>query len=191
MKNLNKISKLLISIMLISLLAMFCTQTFASGLVDGTKDFKDKIDEGIKGVTNQPDETEDTETTTDSKSLSEIVDAGSQWIKQGKDANQGNSNTSITAFASQFTGIGQVLVAIGVVTLLIVTAIMAVKWITATPDKQAKLKQQLVGLVVATVVIFGAVGIWNLVKGIMEDVESDLGVAQVEVLHNSDKSINS
>ena len=52
--------------------------------------------------------------------------------------------------------------------------IMAVKWITATPDKQAKLKQQLVGLVIAVVVIFGAVGIWNLVRGIMTHVENNL-----------------
>ena len=66
------------------------------------------------------------------------------------------------------------LVGIGVVTVLIVAAIMAIKWLTATPDKQAKLKQQLIGLVVATVVIFGAVGIWNFVINMMDNVESKL-----------------
>jgi len=191
MKNLRKMLKLLISIILISFLVVFHTQTFASGLVDGTKDFKDKIDDGFKQVTNQPDETEDAQTTTDSKSLSDIVNAGSEWINQGKKANEGNTNTSITMFASQFVGIGQVLVAIGVVTLLIVAAIMAVKWITATPDKQAKLKQQLVGLVIAAVVIFGAVGIWSLIKGILEDVETELGVTQAIIIYNDNESISS
>ncbi len=51
---------------------------------------------------------------------------------------------------------------------------MAIQWITATPDKQAKLKIQLIGLVVSAVVIFGAVGIWNLVRSIGQDVENEL-----------------
>ena len=77
-------------------------------------------------------------------------------------------------FASQLIGIGQLLVAIGAGTLVIVSMIMAIKWITASPDKKAKLQQQLIGLVVATFVIFGAIGIWNLVRGIMEKTETEL-----------------
>ena len=66
------------------------------------------------------------------------------------------------------------LVVIGLATVLIVGTIMGIQWITATPDKQAKLKQQLIGLVVATVVIFGAVGIWSLVKTIMDNVTGQI-----------------
>ena len=51
---------------------------------------------------------------------------------------------------------------------------MAIKWITATPDKQAKLKTQSIGLVLAAVIIFGAVGIWNFVRNIMNSVDEEI-----------------
>lgn len=101
-----------------------------------------------------------------------IFNAGKNWLNIGKQ--QQASGTSVESFVDDFIGIGQILVSIGIATILIVTVIMAVKWITATPDKQAKLKQQLVGLVISIVVIFGAVGIWNLVRGIMTHVENNL-----------------
>lgn len=112
--------------------------------------------------------------------INDIINAGNDFISKGEDGAEEIAEGKIdgiepTDFAEMFVDIGSVLVAIGVVTLLIVSAVMAIKWITATPDKQAKLKQQLIGLVVAAVVIFGAIGIWNLVQGIMDDVEDSLG----------------
>ena len=53
---------------------------------------------------------------------------------------------------------------------------MAVQWITASPDKQAKLKGQLIGLAVSAIVILGAVGIWNFARNIGSQVESSLGL---------------
>lgn len=70
--------------------------------------------------------------------------------------------------ASEFLPLGQILVFIASGVLLIVTVIMGIKWITANPEQQGKLKQQLIGLVVAIVVIYGAVGIWSLLKSIMQ-----------------------
>lgn len=105
------------------------------------------------------------------KGANDIISAGSKWLSLGST----DDNTSVMSFANQLVGIGQVLVAIGTATILIITAIMAIKWITATPDKQAKLKQQLIGLVVSIIVIFGAVGIWNVVRGIMGNIENSLG----------------
>lgn len=104
--------------------------------------------------------------------INDIVDAGKNWIKEGE--NSTDSQMEVEKFAENFIGVGQVLVAIGIVTLLIVSLITAIKWITATPDKQAKLKQQLIGLVISAVVIFGAIGIWNLVRGILQNVEGKL-----------------
>lgn len=104
--------------------------------------------------------------------INDIVDAGKNWIKEGE--NSTDSQMEVEKFAENFIGVGQVLVAIGIVILLIVSLITAIKWITATPDKQAKLKQQLIGLVISAVVIFGAIGIWNLVRGILQNVEGKL-----------------
>lgn len=112
-------------------------------------------------------------------SITDIINAGKTWLDNGKDSQP--TGTGVDDFAESFVGVGQVLVAIGIVTLLIVTLITAIKWITATPDKQAKLKQQLIGLVISAVVIFGAIGIWNLVRGIMNNVETKLGTGSSQV----------
>jgi hypothetical protein len=45
---------------------------------------------------------------------------------------------------------------------------MAIKYFTEGPEQKAKLKQQLIGLVVSIVVIYGGVGIWTLLKNFME-----------------------
>lgn len=69
-----------------------------------------------------------------------------------------------------FIPIGQVLVTIAGIVLVIVTLVMAIKYITANAEQRGKLKQQLVGLVVSTVVIYGAVGIWSIIKNFMENI---------------------
>jgi hypothetical protein len=115
----------------------------------------------------------------ESKDIGDILKAASNWIGGAEQV----ENTSVDNFVSQFVGIGRILVVIAVVVLLIVIGITGIKWITATPEKQAKLKEQLIGLVVATVVIFGAVGIWNLVRGIMGKVEDNyLTTAKTETV---------
>lgn len=111
--------------------------------------------------------------------LNDILSAATSWMKTGNEGATSlmdgkDENQRVDFFANKLIGIGQILVAIGVGTLIIVSVIMAIKWITATPDKKAKLQQQLIGLVVAAFVIFGAIGIWNLVRGIMGNVESKL-----------------
>lgn len=115
----------------------------------------------------------------ESKDIGDILKAASNWIGGAEQV----ENTSVDNFVSQFVGIGRILVVIAVVVLLIVIGITGIKWITATPEKQAKLKEQLIGLVVATVVIFGAVGIWNLARGIMGKVEDNyLTTAKTETV---------
>lgn len=69
----------------------------------------------------------------------------------------------------KFIPIGQILVTAASVVLLVVTLIMAIKYITANPEQRGKLKQQLIGLVISIVVIYGAVGIWSVVKTTMEN----------------------
>lgn len=70
---------------------------------------------------------------------------------------------------SAFLPIGKILVLVATTVVVIVTGIMGIKWITANPEQQGKLKQQLIGLVVSIVVIYGAVGIWQIVVNIMDN----------------------
>lgn len=56
----------------------------------------------------------------------------------------------------------QVLVMAANVTIVIVTAVMAIKYMTGNPEEKGKLKTQLIGLVISTIVVFGAQFIWRL-----------------------------
>ncbi len=72
--------------------------------------------------------------------------------------------------ASTIMPIAQALVAVAAGVLVVVTCIMGVKYATATsPDVQAKLKKQLIGLVVSIIVVFGAHTIWTIVYNFMKD----------------------
>lgn len=99
-------------------------------------------------------------------SIKSLLDRGRDFIKNGKD----QSTLTEDELISEFLPVGRVLVAIGTATVFIVMAIMGVKWITATPEQQANLKKQMIGLVVSIVVIYGAVGIWTLARTIMENL---------------------
>ena len=104
---------------------------------------------------------EESTSTMDAKS---IMDKGKKFIENGSKDPVISEDKVIDAFVP----VGQVLVIAANAVILVVVAVMGVKWITAKPEQQAKLKEQLIGLVVAIVVIYGAVGIWTIIKGFME-----------------------
>ncbi|MCI8412185.1 MAG: hypothetical protein HFJ40_07180 [Clostridia bacterium] len=58
--------------------------------------------------------------------------------------------------------IAQILVAIGNVIVVIALTVIGIKYMMANPEQKAKLKSQLVGVVIATMVIFGAQLIWSI-----------------------------
>lgn len=88
------------------------------------------------------------------------------WLSKG----QSGSKVREDDIANIMLPIGQFLVGIGAVVLIVVTIIMGIKYMTADPNSKGKLKQQLLGLVVSTVVIFGAYGIWVLVYNFMDNI---------------------
>ena len=65
--------------------------------------------------------------------------------------------------------IAQILVTIGTITVVVAATIMGIKYMVANPEEKAKLKTQLIGLVVATIVIFGAQFIWSTVYKLFVD----------------------
>ena len=97
-------------------------------------------------------------------SISDITEKA----KQFEDAGSKNPVITEEKAKSEFLPVGQILVVIANAVVVIVVAIMGIKWLTANPEQQGKLKQQLIGLVVSIVVIYGAVGIWSFVKDILE-----------------------
>ena len=66
--------------------------------------------------------------------------------------------------------IGQMLTAIGVAVLFGGIVILGIKYMVADPQQKGKLKQQLIGLVVSGVVIFGAYSIWRIAYNFFDDL---------------------
>ena len=91
--------------------------------------------------------------------LTKMETQAKDFLSEG--ANQ--SNISTTNIAKEFSGLGQILTMIGAGVMVAVTTYMGIKYLTAGPEAQAKLKTQLIGIVVSGVVIFGAYGIWSMV----------------------------
>ncbi len=71
--------------------------------------------------------------------------------------------------ANEIVGIGQVLTFIGTGIFVAVVAYMGIKYLTSGPDAQAKLKVQLIGVLVSGIVIFGAYHIWGIVIDVLQD----------------------
>lgn len=105
--------------------------------------------------------------------LQDMKDQATSWINNGEEL--GKNILPSSDLQKTFVPIGQVLVAVATIVVLVVTIIMGIKYITANltanPEEKGKLKQQLIGLVVSIVVIYGAVGIWNLVQNIMKSLD--------------------
>lgn len=91
--------------------------------------------------------------------LQEMEDKANNFINAGA-ANQNINYNNVT---KEFSDLGQILTMIGAGVMVGVTTYMGIKYLTAGPEAQAKLKVQLIGVVVSGMVIFGAYYIWKIV----------------------------
>lgn len=173
MKEMNRIVKVIITSTIAILMILIGNETFA------TTNNKEVVALGNAEVIRVAD-----------GDMQTIINAGEEWINNGKKSAEEQGLGDPLYFVDQLAGVGQLLVAIGIATLVIVGGVMAIKWATATPEKAAKLKTQLIGLVVAAVVIFGAFGIWNLVRGIGQNVEDKLTAKTPSVIMAETGSTN-
>jgi hypothetical protein len=82
------------------------------------------------------------------------------FLNKGKSMADGNID--ITNSVTEVASIGSILTTVGIAVMIGATAYMGIRYLTAPPDGKAKLKVQLIGLIVAGVVIFGAYYIWQL-----------------------------
>lgn len=90
-------------------------------------------------------------------STTDIIAQGDAFIKEGEKQYSVNNDD----LADIVIPIARILVAVGLVVVVVATAIMGIKYMTASPENRGKLKIQFVGLVIATIVIFGAQFIWR------------------------------
>ena len=98
------------------------------------------------------------------KSFDEMKDALTDWKSRGQQDNAGVNAGDLKQIVIPVINI---LTVIGVFVLVAVTIIMGIKYMFATPDVAAKLKQQLIGLVVSAVVVLGATAIWKIAYNVL------------------------
>ncbi len=101
--------------------------------------------------------------------ITEMETQASSFISKGSSEATG-LNDVVGSITKNFTGLGQFLTMIGAGVMVAVVSYMGIKYIVSPPDKQGALKQQLIGVVVAGIVIFGAYGIWKTVLTIVSNL---------------------
>lgn len=101
----------------------------------------------------------------EAKTLSEMSDEANSFISQGAGNAGGIDYPKITA---EFASLGSILTTIGAGVMVAVVTYMGIKYLTSGPEAQAKLKVQLIGVVVSGVVIFGAYTIWKIVVSVAQ-----------------------
>ena len=91
--------------------------------------------------------------------LKEMENKATNFINTGSQ----QQNINYDNVTKEFKDLGNILTMIGAGVMVGVTAYMGIKYLTAGPEAQAKLKTQLIGVVVSGMVIFGAYFIWKIV----------------------------
>lgn len=97
------------------------------------------------------------------ESLKDIEDTAKGFIDKGKAAGASTIANTEDKMANIVMPIAQILVVVGTIVVVVAASVMGIKYMIASPEEKAKLKTQLIGLVVATVVIFAAQFIWSTV----------------------------
>ncbi len=103
-------------------------------------------------------------------SIDDIHSSAQEFLNKGQNPSDKTSTISVSDMKKELLPIAEILTIIGTGVLVICTVIIGIKYMVASPDEQAKLKKQMVGLVVATIVIFGAYGIWKMLYEFMVQV---------------------
>lgn len=93
---------------------------------------------------------------------------GDSFIQKGSKNEQITENEIIAILVP----IGRVLVQIATVVLVVVGMIFGVKYMMAGADEKAKLKEKLIWYIISIVLVYGAVGIFTIVRTV---IESTLG----------------
>ena len=91
--------------------------------------------------------------------LKDMSDKAQSWIDTGKGLAEDVDSGEVS---KNLVPIGQALTTIGSVVFISCICLLAVKYMKANPDEQAKIKQQAIGLVLSGIVIFGAFSIWSM-----------------------------
>ena len=92
-----------------------------------------------------------------------IWQQATEWMTKGKEAND-NNQISYTNW-SQLAGI---LWGVGIWTSIISGAILGIRFMIVTPEKKAQVKDSLMVWLIGTVIVIGALSIWNMMINLVD-----------------------
>ena len=101
------------------------------------------------------------------RDLSEVFQVGEDFISEGSET---DLNFIDDETFDSLNDICMFLTAVGLTILVCVTLIMGIKYMMATHNDKAKLKKRLIGLLIASFVIFFSYTIWSTIVNQMESV---------------------
>lgn len=160
MKKLKRTGLILVTlIVILNVLNIFTSNVYA---VYSRDDGYSK--EGAEQLKEQVDS--DKEADRSDLSSGTILSEGKDFIKKG------SSQTPIKwdEIKKNILPIAHILAAIATVVFMIVGMIMGIKYMISGADERAGIKQKLIWLIIAMVVVYGATGIYNLVVDIMQNI---------------------
>ena len=99
-------------------------------------------------------------------SYNSILEKAKNFIDKGQEGNKIPQST----VEKDLKPIAQILMGYGVLTLLCVGAILGLTYMFSGTDEKSKIKEKLIWYVVAAVIIFGAVSIFNIVISILNNL---------------------
>lgn len=99
--------------------------------------------------------------------IKEIFDGADEFIKSGRDNESGIDIIDLNQLNKTSDLIYNILFIIGICIMLIIGAILGIKFITGSVGEKVKVSEALIPYVIGCAVIFGAFGIWKLVIEIL------------------------
>ena len=101
----------------------------------------------------------------------DIINSGKNFIETGKNGLSNNiANASDSEVQSIIENIYSIIFPLGVVITVIVGVVLGIKFMLASAEEKAKVKELMVPYVIGCAVIYGAFGIWRIVIEILSAV---------------------
>lgn len=97
----------------------------------------------------------------------DIFTTGDEFIKKGNDA---QSTIDVEQLRTDASSIFKILTTIGITLSVIIGGILGIKFMMASAEDKAQIKEMLIPYIVGCVVIYGAVTIWMIVVKVLEQI---------------------
>ena len=178
----KKILKIVIMIIIMMTLLLMCNESNAAKgrptieVDDSGSTSQQKMPPGKQKPTVETDDfgsssqqSQSTEPDLESGAFSDWQGDADEFFERAED-NEEKSGLKTSEIIEIFLPIGRFLVGVASIVLVVVGLIMGVKYMISGSNEKAQLKQKLIYYVVSIVLVYGAVGIFNLIVNIINAV---------------------